>query len=75
MAEAFPKGQTTAEPHPDDSKEAISILFLTTKWQFDTWDQNMIHILSGDDDSVIKSLGIVNPLTVYAISTCMRINT
>ena len=54
MAEAFPKDLNEAESL-DDSRRIISVLFLGTRWQFDTYGLSTIN------KSLVNNLRLVDP--------------
>ena len=54
MAEAFPEDLNVCEPQ-DDSRNVISVLFLGTKWQFDTYG------LSTVNKSLVNNLRVMDP--------------
>ena len=62
MAEAFPEEPTASEPH--EVEKTISVLFLATKWQFDTYGLSTIN------KSLVNNLRLVDPEDETIKITC-----
>ena len=63
MAEAFPEDLNVPEP-PDDSTRTISVLFLGTRWQFDTYGLSIVN------KSLVNNLRVVDPEAKKIKITC-----
>ena len=62
MAEAFPEEPTASGPH--EVEKTISVLFLATKWQFDTYGLSTIN------KSLVNKLRLVDPEDETIKITC-----
>ena len=62
MAEAFPEEPTASESH--EVEKTISVLFLVTKWQFDTYGLSTIN------KSLVNNLRLVDPEDETIKITC-----
>ena len=63
MADAFPEEPVVSEPHTDEN--IISVLFLATKWQFDTYGLSTIN------KSLVNNLRLVDPDDKTIKITCV----